>query len=403
MSKLYAENNDEGSKNLFEKRNYYGSELSKTGYKNVVDFNFGEKFFYGRVNRVFVPVVLRPPIKRFKKTIANELGMGAIDFVVNAFNDMAQQFERCALYGSIDTSDPFLTNIKVYKAYQNPNNLYREHRDKYFNKIDAVFKDNDIKVRDFDDFIDKLMPVLQKTARRAPITKTGYIKSKSCSMLCSGLAIEIADIDPTNDQDKIDQFVKSNNWDFYLNACASYGFMVDKAMPWRIVADIGNNPTRSPMLDYAAASKYGADNPNSIISAYYSKVHRRYYQNFKSNILNFYNRVRLKNFLELEECEGQTISRLVEPASYTRDSFLMQYSDKDLLKIYFNIRVLEEETNMSSNQISLLVDDCNEIYDRSGIIAALDSFERIINEPFDKRGSLSYIKKRVDALRDSKE
>ena len=43
-----------------------------------------------------------------------------------------------------------------------------------------------------------------------------------------------------------------------------------------------------------------------------------------------------------------------------------------------------------------------EIYRNQDIYASLDTFERIINLPFDKRGSLSYIKKQTDALQDSK-
>ena len=401
MSRFYVEKNDEGTRNLFEKRNYYNSQLSKTGYKNVVDFNFGERFFYGRVKRTFTPMVLGATVKKFKKAVAKEHGLGAVNFVVDAFNDMAQQFQRCATYGSIDPSDPFLTNIKIYRAYQNPNNLYKTHKEQYFGAIAEIFRIQDIKVRDFDDFIDKLMPVLQKTLRRNPLTKTGFIKSKRCPILCSGLALEIADIDPSVDQRKIDQFVNSKNWKFYLNACASYGFMVDKRMPWRIVADIGNSPTRSPMLDYA--EKYGLTNPTAILSNYYIDAHWAYWHQFRTDMLNLYNGVKLRNFLELDDCEGKVVSRRVTPVTYTVRSFLKRYSENRFLKLYFNIRIFEEEINMTDNEKSLLVDDCIEIYQRDDHNAALNAFERIINEPFDKRGSLSYIKKHVDALSDENE
>jgi hypothetical protein len=403
MSRFYVEKNDEGTRNLFEKRNYYNSQLSKTGYKNVVDFNFGEKFFYGRVSRDFIPILLSKTVKvkKFKKAVAKEHGLGALHFVVDAFNDMAQQFQRCATYGSIDPSDPFLTNIKIYRAYQNPNNFFEAHKKEYFGAIVKIFRTQDIKVRDFDDFIDKLMPILQKTLRRNPFTKTGFIKSKRCPILCSGLALEIADIDPSVDQRKIDQFVNSKNWEFYLNACASYGFMVDKRMPWRIVADIGDSPTRSPMLDYA--ERYGSANSIAILSNYYVDAHRIYRQQFRTDMLNLYNGVKLRNFLELDDCEGKVVSRRVTPTTYTVRSFFERYPENRFLKLYFNIRIFEEEINMTDNEKSLLVDDCIEIYQRNDYNSALDAFERIINEPFDKRGSLSYIKKYVDASSDINE
>ena len=32
--------------------------------------------------------------------------------------------------------------------------------------------------------------------------------------------------------EKINAFINSPNWEFYLNACRSHGFMVDQEMPW---------------------------------------------------------------------------------------------------------------------------------------------------------------------------
>ena len=395
MSRFYVESNDESARELFEKRNYYDSKLSKTGYKNVVDFNFGEKFFYGRVNRTFVPITLERPTKRFKKTNAPELGLSAVNFVVDAFYDMAQQFDRCALYGSIDTSDPFLTSLRIYKAYQNPTNLYKAHRTAYFGTIAGMIKGTQTYVLNFDDFVDKLKPILKRTTRRNPITKVGFVKSHRCPILSSGLAIEIADLDPSVDQDKIDRFVNSNNWEFYLNACASYGFMVDSRMPWRLVADIGNFPTRSPMLDYA--EKYGLNGPTAILNNYYGEVHENYYYQFKTNMLDLYNRSRFRKFLVTDDCEGRAVTRAVESATYKVNQFVREYPDSKILKLYFDIRIMEEETEMTDNEIELLIDDCIELYHQAGIVEAMNAFEQIINLPFDKRGSVSYIKKYVDA------
>ena len=91
-------------------------------------------------------------------------------------------------------------------------------------------------MKDFDHFINELMSILQNTAHRNAFTKTAFIKSRRCPATCSGLAIEIANVDAANDEEKINQFVNSLNWDFYLQTCASYGFMVDKNIPWSIIS-----------------------------------------------------------------------------------------------------------------------------------------------------------------------
>jgi len=339
-------------------------------------------------------------LKRFNKAITQDTGLSAISFVVDAFKSMAQQFDKCTMTGKIDTTDPFLSSLTVYKAYQNPSVLYRNHNKSYFDTINGIFKRDGTKVKNFDEFLTNFMYILENTAPRTPFTKPGFIKSRRCPINCSGLVIEIADLDVTNDQEKIDQFVNSNNWQFYLNACASYGFMVDRDIPWRIVADIGDSPARSAMIDYA--SEYGLKTTRNILLVAYNTTHAEYYKAFKYDLLNIYNNVKLKNFVVYEDCNGHMIPKVFYPTTYTPTSFFKNYSEEDFLKIYFKIRFFEEESQFTDNEQSLMIDDCIEIYLKDGKVEnAIGSFERILNKPFDYRGSLSYIKGQMMAVADA--
>ena len=402
MAETYITNNRSSTKDLFEKRLSYDVRMSHSSYKNLVNFNFGEKYMYGRVNRLFVPMIVnedRAPIKKFNSAITAARGLGAFPFVVDAFNDLAQQFQKAAAHRKIDTTDPFLTNLKVYKAYTSPNQAYNNYKNTYFGVIGSTFKKGNIKVRNFNEFAHHLMLILGKTARRNPFTKTAFIKSRHAPITCSGLAIEIANLNAANDQEKITRFVNSRNWDFYLNACASYGFMVDRRVPWRLVADIGIFPEKSPMLDYAA--QYGLGTTNRIIDTYYKNVYVGYYERFKTDLLALYGQVKSRNFLVTEQYRGRTVSKRVRPTTYTATSFFKKYSEEDFLRWYFRIRFMEEESQFTENQQRLMIDDCIELYHQSGIDVSLGSFERIINKPFDYSGSLSYIKKHLEALKDA--
>lgn len=216
-------------------------------------------------------------------------------------------------------------------------------------------------------------------------------------MTCSGLAIEIADLDAANDEEKINQFVNSLNWDFYLQTCASYGFMVDKAVPWRIVADIGSAPYKSAIFDYA--KNYGLNSTTQIIGFSYRNAYVKYYENFKLQLLSLYNNIKLKSFLELHECEGSIISKKIIPASYTMESLSKQYTESDFMRMYFQIRFMEEESPFSDDQKLMIVDDCIKVMLKLGTLEALNIFERILNKTLDYNGSLSYIKKRLDIIR----
>ena len=399
MAKSYIKNNKEKTKDLFQKKVSYKVTMNSTPHHNLVDFNFGEKFMYGRVNRLFEPMILkneRTNTKSLTVTNGREREFKAVNFVVDAFNDMSRQFQKCAYTRKIDTTDPYLTTLKVYKAYQNPSKMYEGYRNGYFSAIAQTFKRNKIKVKDFTEFITHLMPILAKVAGRNPMTRPAYVKSRRCPATCSGLVIEIADLDPVNDQEKINQFVNSNNWDFYVNACASFGFMVDKSVPWRLVADIGSYPTRSPMLDYAAV--YGHKSADQIIANTYKVAHLSYFNKFKNDLFELYNTVKLRNFSIITDSCGRTVTKIIIPRTYTQQSFYEEYSDEYFLKLYYNIRIIEEESKFDENKKSIMIDDSIELFQQGGIALSLGAFERILNKPFDYRGSLGYINKQLNAI-----
>ena len=81
-------------------------------------------------------------------------------------------------------------------------------------------------------------------------TYPAYIKSKECPINVSGLVIEIGSIKTNDDNFKYENFYKSANWEFFLNACNTYGFMVDCNMPNRLVADIGSATMVEKMRKY---------------------------------------------------------------------------------------------------------------------------------------------------------
>ena len=349
MSTYYTESNDETTIGLFSKRLIYKSLFFNTQYNNLIDFNFGEKFFYGRVNRFFVPIMHTPSsigLKQFSNTISDVSGLSGFPYVVDAFEKLAQQFQKCALLGKISNTDPYLSNLKVYKAYQDPKKLYQNFLDAQFKAIEEHLTANKIRFKNFDEFIRELMLILGRAAHRYPFTMTKFIKSKFCPINCSGLVVEIADLDPTNDDAKVNQFVNSKNWKFYVNACANYGFMVDQQAPWRLVADIGS----SAMLEYAAA--YGVTTTDLALIIPYKPVHNEYIKKFKFYLFNLYNQMRMKTYRVTEQCNGRTISRMVFTEKYSSEVFFRKYNDAYFMKLYFKIRFIEEGDRFTENEKS---------------------------------------------------
>jgi len=388
MSTFYIEEKNEGTLLTFNKKILYNEDTINQKYPNLVDFNFGEKFFYGRVDFRFKPIYFSNssiPIKHFKGSQGNGEQIGAASFVVDAFDDLTKQFQKKASIGEIQTDDPFLSTLKVYKAFSDPRRLYDKHLGNYMSAMAKQFKEQKIEVRNFEEFMFHFKELIQRSAREFPFTMAAYIKSKYCPIYATGLALEIADAEYFNDEEKIQKFVNSKNWEFYLNACNSYGFMVDKAIPWRLVADIASNE----MLTYA--SKYGAGTTGQVLSIGYNNTFYEFVIMLRTYMLRVYNMVRLESVLTLEECNGQTVSRYVTPKKYKIADVEGIVSETELLKLYFNIRFVEESNRHEPSKKQKIIRDCLSIRNSRSLLHSLLIFEEIINQPFDYHGSLSYL------------
>ena len=400
MSEFYAAGNNESTKALFLKRTYYrGTTTDSKNLSNLVDFNFGEKYFYGRVNRFFMPMhyVNRTiALKGLTGNDENGVPLRAMSFVVDAFKDLSQQFNKCALTGKIDNNDLFLSSLKVYKAFEDPVVQYNKYLASTLDVVAMQFIKGKVVFKNFDEFINELMGFLIALTRIYPITMPAYIKSKYCSITTSGLAIEIADLDASNDNIKAEQFVHSLNWDFYVNACNTYGFMIDKFVPWRLVADIGS----APMLQYAKNYPF-LNSTDAIINLGYSTSQNDFYNKFKYYLLNLYNKVKGKGFLVTEDCGGITQAKLVVPEEYDIAKLTSKYNEIYFLKLYFTLRFNEEVSPFDEGDRTRLIDNAIEMYMSQRIEKSLYNFERILSKPFDYRGSLSYINKHQQAVRDS--
>jgi len=269
-------NNNNSASELFTQNLNYASLSTSSRYNNLQYF-FAEKALYGRVNRNFVPIT----VTRYKNVLKTIVGnstkqndIKVLNFVADAFADLQQNFLKSSLTNKISNSDPYLSNLKAYKAYVNPYELYQKYIRSYQNAVKSDPLMDSENISDFNTMIKNMQEISRVSGLKAPLTFTAFVKNKLSPINISGLVIEIADLNPVDDYGKYTNFINSKNWNYYLNACRAYGFMVDSNVPWRLVADIGS----SVMLSYA--KRYGFDSVESILFNYYDTANYQYYNNF---------------------------------------------------------------------------------------------------------------------------
>jgi hypothetical protein len=396
MSTFYKEKNNETTFELFTKSAIYANSTIDSRYLNLDNF-LAEKILYGRVNRVFMPIVVSQRYNGLKTIPGNsqvENDSKALNFVVDAFMDLQQNFAKSSLTNKIDNSDQYLSNLKVYKAYSNPYELYQN----YIRKYQQILKSDPVmdtaNLSDFNKMVTKIQEISHNAGTRNPLTFTAFVKSRKAPINISGLAIEIADLDPVNDNEKINNFVNSRNWNYYLNACKAYGFMVDSNVPWRLVADIGS----SVMLSYA--KRYGFDSVESILFNYYDTANYQYYNNFPEQMLGFYNNLKPKSIVKVEDCNGSVRRTRVYPKNYNIDNLKRQYGENNFIALYCNLRFNEEERSYSDLEKNKLLKKTFNLSKTISVSYALDEFEREINKTFDYQGSLGYYVEKAKVLRE---
>jgi hypothetical protein len=384
MSDSYVEKEDETTLTIFNKRIIYDFESQDPNYTNLVDFNIGEKFLYGRVARDFKPIYFKDKsnLKTFSSSLTNGSVLQAANFVVDMFNRLSSQFDKCSTIGKIKSDDPFLSSLRVYKAFQDPVELHGAYLQNYLNTINRDLRKTNF--NSLEQFIVLLENRLQDSLQLYPITFSGFVKSRFCPISVSGISIEIADANYFNDNRKIEEFINSPNWKFYLNACRSYGFMIDKLIPWRLVADIGTKEC----IEYA--SEYDLEGTNFILQSLYEETDLIFFNKLKFYLLNLYNQ-NTGVYAETYQCDGRIKTRYKNVEQININKFNKVMSEKQLLNFYLKMRIIEEDKKLTSGQQTRLIKDTMAIYDIKGLRAALRLFSSIVVQPFDSSGSLSYL------------
>jgi hypothetical protein len=396
MSKYYAESNNESTIKLFNKRKVYGKirpSMRAKGYTNVKDFNFGEMCYYGKMDNYFSPIYVPPDssfIERIPGTPAEEQ-LECFNFVADLFGEMSREFEKCAARGQIKQDDPYLSNLKVYKAFHRPTDGYDNYMQIFKAKLNRLFKSKDIQVENFSHFLEEFMKVFPHLVKGTPFTFTSYIKSRFNNIMASGLALEIADLPYDNDDNKQKMFVESPNWEFFVNACNKYGFVIDSNIPWRIVSDI----KAREIQQYIQAG--GLTSANLMLndgSGAFQKASFETLSKMPALLLEIYNSVKKESFVKTKICEGTKITEVVTPESYTLQTLRTYLGFPDSLifsKLYILMRLHEENVDINEQQKRLLVKDLLKHIKMMGNPAPIEIyFERFLSKPLDKPFTINY-------------
>jgi hypothetical protein len=240
-------NNRTSSKITFEAKQVYKQYF----YEQVSQIDVWEdKIHYGKVDRnnIAVSLLEESAIRQFNTTKI----LFAVDFVVDAFEDFYTE-----ILNRTSISDRIVSLVPT-KAWQGFTQDYKaflqRKRDFFKNNVLPKHKNT---IKNFEDFFKILMNFILTQIEEIPFTRSGFLLSKYCSIYTTGLVIDLSDGDKSEDLEK-SKLILEDDFLFFLNTAAKYGFYVDKNVPWRLIANLSSSKMQKYMKIYGLTYEPGS-------------------------------------------------------------------------------------------------------------------------------------------------
>ena len=387
--------NNLGSRDMMTNRSLYDayiltllSDISEPTLETaqIKDFLKDEKMLYGRLDQNISHTVF--PNSQYLKMIPSSRGgdgLQALNFVVDAFVAMKYKFDQDYRNGSLDPNSTALSNLSVKKAYTSPLFEY----DKYVGAF-------------VDGFVTYAKEYQILISKNVPVTRTMFFLSKYVSSRTTGLVLEVYEGDYSNDKLKADLFYSDRNFEYFKNLAYVFGFMVDKHIPWRLVADLN-----SPRMKKYITDAIGVPNLSAAVTIpiVYTETYPDDINMLATTAVSCYNelvrRYPMTSVVTAGASIGQSSTRSVFGSSCkTRKTIyrevvgleetINQYSLSYWFELYAKIRNLETGMDYDPHILDQIVNNAKDLSNSLDTSAGLGYISRKFDNVSHFEGSLFY-------------
>jgi hypothetical protein len=353
--------NNQKSIEQYTFRKYYDVVYYPKEYTNIIDF-WKNSILYGKVNRDLDSIILNTNnLKVLKTSNINQANQFYVmSFVADAFNEMVVEFQRADQLSLIPKSK--LNPLKIVRATIIPQNNYNETIRLF---LDTSFDQNKLrnKITNLNDFLNEFSFVMSSTSLY--VSQTSFVMNNVASPTITGLVIDLSNLDNGDDQQKVSQYLNDPNYQFFINTAEKYSFFVDKNAPWRLVFNLSTN---------YALEKIKQNNFNSIDEMFanaYTTTYTTDWKVIKDTLIQYYNdKVFVKTKLQspVLNDEGHIVSQTINKQIINNNT----YNDLFWIKMYYYVRLREEDIRINQNQFENKLVRLTSIYNSSGEKSALE-------------------------------
>ena len=380
MSKFNGNNNSKTLKTAFERANYKLNAFNDSDIQ-VVDFNFAERTFYGRVNRKIDPVIAN---QNFIKNFHNQ-DFRIMNFVGDQFKEMYVRYSNALNLSLISQQDANLSELTVIRGWEDPINLYSNFMSSFMNSflVEKMIP-NEKKIHSFDDFLNIFEAHVLENDIGHKLTLSGFMKSRQSSIFNTGLALQVAPVGFADDSIKESAILDSPNYAFFMNMAKQFGFSVNLQNPSVLVSDLAH-PTTTKFRE-----RYDLYNVSTVFEKQYLRTYNFDFDLLSQYLMDTFNSfVYLKpNLKEVYVCNNKTKSNISKRNNIDSIDYNI------ILLLYIKIRNMEEIFPLSHSEMKSIHSTSVRLFDITPE-RSLEFIESQFRSRYNtKEGSLTYYKKK---------
>ena len=380
MSKFNGNNNSKTLKTAFERANYKLNAFNDSDIQ-VVDFNFAERTFYGRVNRKIDPVIAN---QNFIKNFHNQ-DFRIMNFVGDQFKEMYVRYSNALNLSLISQQDANLSELTIIRGWEDPINLYSNFMSSFMNSflVEKMIP-NEKKIHSFDDFLKMFEAHVLENDIGHKLTLSGFMKSRQSSIFNTGLALQVAPVGFADDSIKESAILDSPNYAFFMNMAKQFGFSVNLQNPSVLVSDLAH-PTTTKFRE-----RYDLYNVSTVFEKQYLRTYNFDFDLLSQYLMDTFNSfVYLKpNLKEIYVCNNKTKSNISKRNNIDSIDYNI------ILLLYIKIRNMEEIFPFSHSEMKSIHSTSVRLFDITPE-RSLEFIESQFRSRYNtKEGSLTYYKKK---------
>jgi len=331
-----------------------------------------DRNLYGKIDRKGNIIVARESQLRSLQTKDNRTYY-TLNFISIAYNQLMLEMKTLLKQNSIPNQKTILRALSPVRAWEGQHQPYHKYMVGLFDMfvLHLEAKRIEHRISNFNEFVEEFFIHIRNNVavKGSPFTFSSFIASNLAPANCSGLMIDLARARPSEDLPKQDIFVGDINFNNFKKLANKFGFVIDRNMPWRLIANLNSESMQIMMAQpvFDVTYQYG---PKNVFDNHYRKTFildysliRNYMYAMYDSLLQYKSKYTESKFYVCKNNVGGLLDKNVYRKELTdhEKNDVYTYENYWMEKV-FRFRLLELKHDLEEQDIKQIIKRAKALY-----------------------------------------